>query len=29
MYPKLFGASGIPYPQLIDRLLELALEAKV
>ena len=27
MYPKLFGASGIPYGELIDRLLELALEA--
>ena len=26
MYPKLFAASGIPYPQLIDKLLELALE---
>lgn len=27
MYPKLFGASGIPYSQLIDQLLEFALEA--
>ena len=27
MYPKLFGASGIPYGELIDRLLELAMEA--
>ena len=27
MYPKLFDASGIPYGQLIDRLLELAMEA--
>lgn len=27
MYPKLFGASGIPYQQLIDKLLELAMEA--
>ena len=27
MYPKLFTASGIPYSQLIDELLELALEA--
>ena len=27
MYPKLFGASGIPYPQLIDQLIALALEA--
>lgn len=28
MYPKLFAASGIDYSQLIDRLLELAMEAK-
>lgn len=27
MYPKLFAASGIPYDQLIDELLQLALEA--
>ncbi len=27
MYPKLFAASGIPYPQLIDELIDLALEA--
>ena len=27
LYPKLFGASGIPYPQLIDQLIALALEA--
>lgn len=26
MYPKLLAASGIPYPKLLDRLLELALE---
>ena len=26
MYPKLFAASGIPYGQLIDQLLELAME---
>jgi D-alanine-D-alanine ligase len=26
MYPKLWEASGLPYPRLIDRLLELALE---
>ena len=26
MYPKLFAASGIPYGQLIDELLQLALE---
>ena len=27
MYPKLFAASGIPYAQLIDELLNLAMEA--
>ena len=27
MYPKLFAASGIPYEQLIDELLQLAMEA--
>jgi len=27
MYPKLFAASGIPYPELIDELIKLALEA--
>ena len=27
MYPKLFAASGIPYGELIDALLKLALEA--
>ena len=27
MYPKLFAASGIPYDELIDELLQLALEA--
>ena len=26
MYPKLWEASGLPYPALIDRLIELALE---
>lgn len=26
MYPKLWEASGLPYPQLIDRLVELAIE---
>ena len=26
MYPKLWAASGLPYPRLIDRLVELALE---
>ena len=28
MYPKLFDASGIPYGQLIDQLLRLAMEAQ-
>jgi D-alanine-D-alanine ligase len=28
MYPKLFEASGIPYSQLLDNLLHLAMEAK-
>lgn len=28
MYPKLWEASGISYPALIDRLIELALERK-
>ncbi len=27
MYPKLFAASGIPYGELLDQLLDLALEA--
>ena len=27
MYPTLFDASGIPYGQLLDKLLELAMEA--
>ncbi|HEY2803353.1 MAG TPA: D-alanine--D-alanine ligase family protein [Actinomycetota bacterium] len=26
MYPKLWEVSGVPYPELIDRLVELALE---
>jgi len=26
MYPKLWEASGIPYPELIDRLIDLAVE---
>ncbi|MBM3152784.1 MAG: D-alanine--D-alanine ligase [Chloroflexi bacterium] len=29
MYPKLWEASGLPYPSLVDRLVELALERKV
>jgi D-alanine-D-alanine ligase len=27
MYPKLFGVSGIPFGELVDQLLDLALEA--
>jgi D-alanine-D-alanine ligase len=27
MYPRLWEASGVPYPTLIDRLIELALES--
>lgn len=26
MYPKLWAATGLEYPRLIDRLIELALE---
>jgi D-alanine-D-alanine ligase len=26
MYPKLWEASGLPYPRLLDRLIELAIE---
>jgi len=26
MYPKLWEASGIPYSELIDRLIQLAIE---
>ncbi|MBN1241314.1 MAG: D-alanine--D-alanine ligase, partial [Spirochaetales bacterium] len=26
MYPKLWEASGVPYPELVDRLIALALE---
>ena len=28
MYPRLWAASGLPYPRLIDRLLELAIERR-
>jgi len=28
MYPKLWEISGLPYPALVDRLIELALERK-
>ena len=26
MYPRMWEASGLPYPALLDRLIELALE---
>ena len=26
MYPKLWEATGLPYPDLVDRLIELAVE---
>jgi D-alanine-D-alanine ligase len=26
MYPKLWEASGIPYPELLDRLIQLGIE---
>ncbi len=26
MYPKLWEASGVPYPELLDRLIQLGLE---
>ncbi len=29
MYPKLWNASGLSYPALVDRLIELAIERKV
>ena len=28
MFPKLFGYTGIPYPELLDRLINLALDKK-
>jgi D-alanine-D-alanine ligase len=28
MYPKLWEASGLPYPALVDELIRLALERK-
>ncbi len=28
MYPKLWEASGMPYPELVDRLIELAMQRK-
>ncbi|MGA2820278.1 MAG: D-alanine--D-alanine ligase family protein [Anaerolineales bacterium] len=29
MYPKLWEASGIPYPKLLDKLIELALQRQI
>jgi D-alanine-D-alanine ligase len=26
MYPKLWEATGVPYPELLDRLIALAIE---
>jgi D-alanine-D-alanine ligase len=26
MYPKMCEASGVPYPELLDRLIELAVQ---
>jgi D-alanine-D-alanine ligase len=26
MYPKMWAASGVPYPELIDRLIQLGME---
>jgi D-alanine-D-alanine ligase len=26
MYPKLWGATGVAYPKLIEKLIELGLE---
>lgn len=28
MYPKLWGATGVPYPELLDRLIKLAIGQK-
>jgi len=28
MYPRLWAASGVPYPKLIDRLIQLAMERR-
>jgi D-alanine-D-alanine ligase len=28
MYPKLWSASGLPYNELVDRLIELAMQRK-
>ncbi len=26
MYPKLWEASGVPYPELLDRLIQLGMQ---
>jgi D-alanine-D-alanine ligase len=26
MYPQLWAATGVPFPELVDQLIELALE---
>jgi D-alanine-D-alanine ligase len=26
MYPKLWAASGVPYPELIERLIKLGID---
>jgi D-alanine-D-alanine ligase len=28
MYPRLWAASGVPYPELIGRLVELGMERR-
>jgi D-alanine-D-alanine ligase len=28
MYPKLWNATGVSYPELVDRLIQLALDRK-
>jgi D-alanine-D-alanine ligase len=29
MYPRMWAASGVTYPELIDELIELALQRRV
>ena len=28
MYPQLWEATGVPFPELVDRLIQLALDRK-
>jgi D-alanine-D-alanine ligase len=28
MYPRLWAASGVAYPELLDRLIQLAMERR-